>query len=224
MNDQRYFLLKRLHSLLGVVPIAGFVVFHLFENSSSVMGQDAFNHTVQKIRGIPYIYLLEVGLLTPIIFHALLGAWLARTARHNVIRFANAQNIGYTLQRITGLILLFFIAWHVWTTRFANVPTAEFFQYMQAKLSNPLASAFYALGILSAAFHLGNGLWGFAVAWGLITGQRSMDLAWKACIGLGLGVALMGLNALAGFHGKGVKAFFYSDPPAAAPAAEQGGR
>lgn len=223
MKDQTYFLLKRLHSLLGVVPIAGFVVFHLFENSSSVMGQEAFNHTVQKIRGIPYIYLLEIGLLTPIAFHALLGAWLARTARHNALRFANAQNIGYTLQRLTGGVLLVFIAWHVWTTRFAGVPSGEFFQYMQAKLSHPLASAAYAVGVLSAAFHLGNGLWGFAVAWGLITGARSMDLAWKACLGISLGVALMGLNALAGFHGKGVKAFFHSEPPAAA-ADARGGR
>ncbi len=222
MNDQQYFLLKRLHSLAGVVPIAGFVVFHLFENSNSVMGPEAFNHTVHTIRSMPYIYLLEIGLLLPIAFHALLGAYLARTAKHNVGRFLNGQNIGYTLQRVTGGILLFFIAWHVYTTRFANVPSAEFFQYMQAKLSSPLAGAAYAVGILAAAFHLGNGLWGFAVAWGLITGARSMDIAWKACLGLSLGVALMGFNALAGFHGKGVKLFFHSEPTAAAEAPASG--
>lgn len=215
MNDQRYFLLKRLHSLLGVIPIAGFVVFHLFENSNSVAGAEAFNATTRMIRHQPYLLLLEVGLLGPIAFHALLGAWLARTAKHNVFRFSNAQNIGYTLQRISGLILLFFISYHVYTTRFADIPTEQMFQTLAAQFAVPAVSFFYFIGILAASFHLGNGLWGFAIAWGLITGARSMDIAWKACLGISLGVFLMGMNALAGFHGKGFKFLYHHEPAAA---------
>ena len=72
------------------------------------------------------------------------------------------------------------------------------------------------IGILAASFHLGNGLWGFAIAWGLITGARSMDIAWKVCLGISLGVFLMGMNALAGFHGKGFKFLYHHEPAAAA--------
>lgn len=220
MDDRRYFLVKRLHSLLGVIPIAGFVIFHLFENSHSVAGAEAFNATTHLIRSQPYLYVLEIGLLSPIVFHALLGVYLAKAAKHNVGRFANAQNISYTLQRITGLVLLFFIAYHVYTTRFADIPTERMFQTLAGQFARPAVAAFYALGIVSAAFHLANGLWGFAVAWGLITGQRSMDLAWRACMGLFVAVALMGLNALAGFQGKGVDLFQHEKTRAAAPAPE----
>jgi hypothetical protein len=45
-----------------------------------------------------------------------------------------------------------------------------------------------------------------------------MDLAWKACMGVGVAVFLMGMNALAGFHGKGVNVFDYHEA-APAPAA-----
>jgi succinate dehydrogenase / fumarate reductase cytochrome b subunit len=221
MDDRRYFLLKRLHSLSGVIPVAGFVIFHLFENSHSVEGQQAFNHTVDAIRSQPYLSLLELGLLAPIVFHALMGVWLIRLGRQNVAQFPNRANLSYALQRITGVILLLFISYHVWTTRFANIPTDQMFQTLSARYANPLVSAFYVVGILSAAFHLSNGLWGFLVAWGFVSGEKSMDWAWKACMGLGLAVALMGLNALAGFHGKGVDVFNHHEAPAA-PSASSG--
>jgi succinate dehydrogenase / fumarate reductase cytochrome b subunit len=225
MQDRTYFLLKRLHSLAGVLPLAGFVAFHLFENSHSVAGQEAYNQTTAMIRSQPYLYILELGLLSPLLFHAALGAWLARTARYNLGRFPTAQNVGYALQRATGVILLFFIAFHLYTTRFANIPTEQMFQTLAGDFSHPLWAAFYVLGILSASYHLSNGLWGFAVAWGIVSGQKSMDLAWKACMGLGVLVALMGLNALAGFEGKGVDLFQHektqAPPAASAPALPQ---
>lgn len=215
MNDHQYFMLKRLHSLSGVVPVAGFVMFHLFENSHSVQGAEAFNTVTHFIRSQPYLNLLEVGLLTPIIFHALLGLWLMRMAKHNVAQFPNRANLSYTLQRVTGTILLFFISYHVWTTRFAGIETSQMFQTLAHNYSNPWVSGFYVVGILSAAFHLSNGLWGFAVAWGIVSGAKSMETAWKVCIGLGVVVALMGLNALAGFQGHGIDIFDHQEAPAA---------
>jgi succinate dehydrogenase / fumarate reductase, cytochrome b subunit len=204
MQDRTYFLLKRLHSLAGVVPLAGFVVFHLYENSHSVAGQAAFNGTVASIRSQPYLYALEIGLLTPLLFHAVMGIWLARAAKYNLGNYPTARNFAYALQRATGIILLFFIAFHLYTTRFAGIPSDQMFQHLAGEFGHPLLAGFYVLGILSAAYHLSNGLWGFGVSWGILSGQKSMDLAWKACMGLGLVVALMGLNALAGFEGKGV--------------------
>ena len=220
MQDRTYFLLKRLHSLAGVVPLAGFVVFHLFENSHSVAGQDAFNRTVEFIRAQPYLYIVELGLLSPLLFHAVMGVWLARVsvargAAGNLGRYPTAQNFGYFLQRLTGVILLLFIGFHLYTTRFAGIPSDRMFQTLADAFSRPLVAAFYVLGILSAAYHLSNGLWGFSVAWGIVSGQKSMDFAWKACMGLGVAVALMGLNALAGFEGKGLDIFQHEKTQAA---------
>ena len=95
MEDQRYFALKKLHSLTGVVPMAGFVIFHLFENSGSVAGAETFNHTVATLRGFPYLYLLEIGLIGPIVFHALLGIYIAVKAKHNAGIYRNRGNFSY---------------------------------------------------------------------------------------------------------------------------------
>src|SRR3954466_4425291 len=102
MNDRTYFTLKKLHSLSGVVPTAGFLIFHLFENSKSVAGQAAFNETVGSIRSQPYLYFLEIGLIAPIVFHALLGIYIARTAKHNVGSYGFRANWMYSFQRATG--------------------------------------------------------------------------------------------------------------------------
>jgi succinate dehydrogenase / fumarate reductase cytochrome b subunit len=217
MQDSTYFLLKRLHSLSGVVPLAGFVIFHLFENSHSVAGLEAFNTTVAFIRSQPYLYVLEIILLSPLLFHAALGIWLAKSASFNVVRYPAAQNFAYALQRVTGVILIFFIGFHLYTTRLAGIPSDRMFQHLSLEFGNPLVAAFYILGILSASFHLSNGLWGFSVSWGLVRGQKSMDLAWKACMGLGLCVALMGLNAFAGFEGRGIDWFQHEKTQTVAP-------
>lgn len=222
MDDRQYFMLKRLHSLSGVLPLAGFVAFHLFENSHSVAGAEAFNNFTAFMRSQPYLYLIEAALLTPLLFHAVLGVWLARATKQNVGQFPNAQNLSYLFQRVTGIVLFAFIAFHLWTTRFAGIPADHMFQTLADEFSRPMVAAFYVVGILCAAFHLSNGLWGFSVAWGIISGQKSMALAWKACMGLGLAVALMGLNALAGFEGRGVDLFQHEKTPpvpAQAPAA-----
>jgi succinate dehydrogenase / fumarate reductase cytochrome b subunit len=218
MDSQRYFLLKRLHSLSGVIPVAGFVVFHLFENSHSVAGAQAFNDFTAFMRSQPYLYLIEAALLAPIAFHALLGVYLMRTAKYNSVQYSTRANWSYFFQRLTGLGLLFFIAFHLYHTRFANVPASQMFQHMAEGYSHPLVFWGYVLGIGAASFHLANGLWGFAMAWGLVTGAKSMDALWKGCMALALGVFLMGINALLGFQGRGIDIFQHEKTPAPAAA------
>jgi succinate dehydrogenase / fumarate reductase cytochrome b subunit len=204
MNERTYFGLKKLHSLSGVVPTAGFLCFHLFENSKSVAGQAAFNETVATIRSMPYLNFLEIGLIAPIFFHAILGIYIARTAKHNVGSYGFRANWMYSLQRLSGYWLFAFICFHLYNTRFAHIASDQMFQYLAGEYAKPAYFVFYLLGILSAAFHMANGLWGFTYSWGLVTGQKSQDLVWKGCMGLGVIVALIGVNALLGFSGHGM--------------------
>jgi succinate dehydrogenase / fumarate reductase cytochrome b subunit len=207
MNEQRYFVLKKLHSLSGLVPTAGFVIFHLFENSHSVAGEKAFNDTTAMMRSLPYLYILEVGLIAPIVFHALLGIYISRTAKYNAGSYGFRANWMYTFQRVTGYILFAFIGFHLYNTRFAGIASDQMFQYLAGEFAKPAYFIFYLLGILSAAFHAANGIWGFTYSWGLVTGQKSQDLVWKACMGLGLFIAFMGVNSLLGFTGHGINIF-----------------
>ena len=42
-GEERHFWLRRLHSLSGIVPVGGFIAFHLYENYSATRGADAYN-------------------------------------------------------------------------------------------------------------------------------------------------------------------------------------
>ena len=71
----RHFAIRKLHSLLGIVPIGFFVCFHLFENSLATKGGHYFTeHVVHKIGDMPYVDLMEIFFIAlPILFHGIYG-------------------------------------------------------------------------------------------------------------------------------------------------------
>lgn len=208
-NTRRYFMLRRLHSLTGVLPVGVFLAEHFFTNSFAVQGEQAFNEKVDFLRSIPYLYLVEIGgIFLPILFHALLGFLIYREAKLNPGRLKYKQNWLFTLQRLTGLFLIFFIGYHVLTTRFGSLfgsEQANLFKLMTEKLNNPWILAVYALGVIAASLHLGNGLWGFAIHWGLLTGRENQRRWSWAGLAVGLAFALAGLNSLLAFEPLGLK-------------------
>lgn len=129
--EKHDFLLRRLHSLTGVMPIGIFLLFHLTTNSSIVWGlADArshpgvhsgaatFQHEVNFIHSLPFLILMEVfGLWLPIAFHSLLGIYYATTGRSNTRRYGYGANWRYTLQRVSGYVGVFYIFYHVATLR-----------------------------------------------------------------------------------------------------------
>jgi succinate dehydrogenase / fumarate reductase cytochrome b subunit len=140
--DRHHFLLRRLHSLTGLVPIGVFLIAHLTTNSSIAWGKFGlrgkggeyafgsdgvsiveggvayFVKEVQWINDqIPHLLLIEIVLWVSIAFHAGLGIVYARTGRTNTLRYAYADNWRYRLQRISGYIALFYIFYHVATLR-----------------------------------------------------------------------------------------------------------
>src|SRR5262249_32505159 len=109
------FLWRKLHSLSGVVPVGGFLVFHLWENAKALQGQEQFDEAVSGINHLPYLPILEWGLiLLPLAFHALYGFWIAIAGKTNVGKYPYSRNWMYTLQRLTGLIAFLFIGYHLW--------------------------------------------------------------------------------------------------------------
>ena len=203
LTDRQWFTLRRLHSLSGILPIGVFLANHFFINSFSVGGQPAFNDKVHLLRSLPYLVLIETfGIFLPIAFHAVLGVLIYREAKFNNRRLSYAHNHMFTLQRITGVILIFFISYHVLFTRFAHhfgYDTSDMFTLLHEKFRSPWLFGIYVVGVLAASYHLGNGLFGFSIHWGLATsraGQRRM-----ARVGMLVAVvfAMVGLNALLGF-------------------------
>src|SRR5699024_1825585 len=121
MVAQRDFFYRRLHSLLGVVPIGLFVVQHLIINHFIVFGRDSFDKAAQFMANLPFVLILEIFVIyLPILFHAVLGVYMVFTVfttKNNVGKYGYFRNWMFYLQRLTGIITLIFIVWHVWETR-----------------------------------------------------------------------------------------------------------
>lgn len=128
--ERHYFLLRRLHSLSGIVPIGVFLISHLLTNSSLVWGLAdsgkaatghagvaTFQHEVNFIHSIPFLLLIEVSLWGAIAFHSILGVMYAMSGRNNLHRYAYQGNRRYALQRISGYVGILFIFYHVATLR-----------------------------------------------------------------------------------------------------------
>ena len=210
LTDSQYFALKRLHSLTGVVPISLFLLEHFFTNSRAVQSGAAFDQAAADLASLPYVTLVEaLGIWLPILFHMVVGILIATTAQANVGKHGYTRNWQYTLQRASGIVLVFYILFHTWETRFnpAYLNSPSPYQYMAKELAEPGMFLFYAVGVISACWHLGNGLFGFAIHWGLATGRHAQRVASQFGMAVFVVLTLVGLNSLLGFTGHG----FYPD-------------
>ena len=104
------------------------------------------------------------------------------------------------LQRITGVFLVIFIAWHIFETRIQKALGAEVdFNMMADILSNPFMLAFYIAGVVAATFHLANGLWSFLVSWGITQSPRSQKIVTYISMVVFLVLSVIGVQALLAF-------------------------
>ncbi|WP_432797216.1 hypothetical protein [Poriferisphaera sp. WC338] len=124
---KHHFLMRRLHSLSGIVPVGLFVCMHLFTNAQMIWhsirgvnpetGSSFFQHEVDFIHAIPALEIIEWTLWLSIAFHAILGFVYIFGAKWNNKNYKHEANTRYTLQRITGMIAIVFIFLHVATLR-----------------------------------------------------------------------------------------------------------
>lgn len=202
MAQNREFFNRRLHSLLGVIPIGIFVVQHLVVNHFAVYGEDSFNKAANFMANLPFVLVLETFVIyLPILFHAVLGVYIVFTARNNVKNYGYLRNWLFLLQRVTGIITLIFIVWHVWETRvqvgLGNVELG--YSLMENILSNPFMFWFYIIGVLSTTFHFANGLWGFCVSWGILQSPRSQKVVTYGTLLVFVVISYIGVRTLIQF-------------------------
>ncbi|RLL47933.1 succinate dehydrogenase [Oceanobacillus piezotolerans] len=202
MADQREFFYRRLHSFLGVVPIGIFLTQHLIVNHFAVYGEESFNKAAGFMAGLPFVLLLEIFIIyLPILYHAILGVYIAFTANYNTKRYGFFRNWMFALQRITGLITLVFIAWHVWETRVQiGLGNADLdYSLMEGILTNPFMFWFYIVGVIAAVFHFANGLWSVLVSFGITQTPKSQKIATYACILVFFVISYLGVRTLIQF-------------------------
>jgi succinate dehydrogenase / fumarate reductase cytochrome b subunit len=215
------FVVRRLHSLIGLAPIGGYLGIHLATNASILDGPETYQLRVDEIHSLGPITLPLVEWLfifLPILFHGLIGLVIVTRGKRNVLYYPYRENIRYTLQRGTGVIAFTFILWHVFHMRgWLNFPwwlqhvtrplgggtfdphdaAATAAAAIQASVAIGIV---YAVGILSCVYHLANGLWTMGITWGVWTSPHAQRWANVPCAALGLGLAAIGLGALLGMQ------------------------
>lgn len=201
MSRESDFYIRRLHSLLGIIPVGLFVAQHLVINHFATRGPEAFNAASDFMGNLPFVLFLEWFIIyIPLMLHAFYGLYIAFTAKNNVKRFGTFRNWMFKLQRLTGIFLVVFIAWHIYETRIQKALGAEVnFDMMANILGNPFMLAFYIAGVIAATFHLANGLWSFLVTWGITQSPRSQNIVTYVSLGVFLILSVIGVQALLAF-------------------------
>ena len=210
------FLIRRLHSLSGLIPVGAYMVIHLLTNASVLESSVLFQKLVYQIHGLPMLVVIEwLFIFIPILFHAIIGVLIIRGSLPNSGTYKYGSNVRYTLQRATGMIAFVFIMFHVfhmhgwfhfdsWLNAARKIGGAQFWPYNAASTAATALSSlpyqiFYVVGILSCVFHLANGIWTFGITWGIWVTPQAQRWATTACLIFGLALSAVGLGALGGF-------------------------
>jgi succinate dehydrogenase / fumarate reductase cytochrome b subunit len=204
MKAETNFWLRRMHSLSGIVPIGGFLAFHLYENFTATRGADAYNEASRRLQELPLAVFLEIFVIVvPILFHGVYGLFITAESRPNPITSPFLRNTLYTLQRVTGVVVFAFILFHLWTTRLVQLDdhhSLDLFSLVRSTIANPWLYAFYIAGILSATFHLANGIWSFSIVWGLTVGPKAQQRMAAVSAVVFVILSVIGLRSISAFR------------------------
>jgi succinate dehydrogenase / fumarate reductase cytochrome b subunit len=215
------YLAKKLFELTGFLPVGGFLVEHLYSNFQAVGpgGAERFDKVVVDLQTNPIILFAEIGLIAlPLLYHAAYGLVVAKMARPNTGAYGYLRNWTYLFQRITGVILLFYIGYHVWNTRLLPLvhPDTPLLQHAPGSDQPLVSSAYmhqyltgehlgiqvlwiYFVGVTCAVYHFANGLWNIGIHWGLTISVRAQRISGLVCGLIGVTLLAVGLSSLLAF-------------------------
>ena len=167
------FYIRRIHSILGIVPIGIFLCLHLTLNSSAILGVDAWSAVIDGMRNVPFIILGELFIIAiPILFHAIYGFYIVYLSDMPLLRYQYVKNWMFILQRVTAVITTIFVIYHVLFVRILTDSTLDVMSAMANALQTPVGFILELIGIWASIYHFTNGIFTFLVTWGVLQGDR----------------------------------------------------
>lgn len=167
------FYIRRLHSLLGIVPIGVFLCLHLTLNSAAILGMDAWTFIIEGMRSMPFIILGEIFIIAlPLIFHAVYGFYIVYLSDMPLMRYQYIKNWMFVLQRVTAVITTIFVLYHVIFVRIMTDSTIGVMKAMADVLQTPVGFILQTICIWAAIYHFTNGIFTFLVTWGILHGEH----------------------------------------------------
>ncbi len=138
------FWLRKLHSFTGFLFLGYFLCLH-------VRGEGAYETPLFRV----------LFLWAPLVFHGLYGLYICYESQPNLLRYGGyVRNWMYVLQRATGIVLVPFLLAHVGS------------EVWGWSLGGWYPVLWYA-GVVTAVFHLANGIFGTCIDWGITIGPHS---------------------------------------------------
>ncbi len=207
-RDRAHYLLLKLHSLTGLFPIGAFLVLHLLVNSLRTVGVWQYQLSIDVINNLPFLIWIEILFIyIPLLIHSVMGFLIIFSGKINVKHYPYPRNFGYTLQRITGAVVFFFLIYHLGTTvgpkllagkeQFEAAPFL--IDIMNREFSTWSGVFLYLVGIVSATYHFCMGLWSFCISWGIIIGPAAQRNAGIVFALFGLALTALGVATVAEF-------------------------
>jgi succinate dehydrogenase / fumarate reductase cytochrome b subunit len=193
--------LRRLHSLTGMLPLGAFLLEHLTVNALALGGPSAYRDAVAGIDRIPFLAGVEIVFIAlPLVVHSAIGILIVtEQPARGTPEWPDRRAI---VQRVTGLLILPYLLYHVWATRLSPDVTlkhADLFDVMSRQVETAGGLIFHALGVSLTAWHFGNGLRGFAARWGLARNGASERAVERFGLVLSVALAIGGVASLIAF-------------------------
>ena len=198
------FIWRKLHSLLGIVPIGAFLLEHLLSNFEALKGPVAYGEQVKFLNSLPLVRVLEwTFIFLPLLYHGVYGVYIWLRGKSNIVYYPWAGNWMYLVQRYTGLIAFVYIIEHLAVQRFMGVNLPEHpgaaFHKVQMELANPWMLAVYAIAMIAVCWHFAYGVWLFAAKWGITPGETARKRFGYVCVALGVLLAGLGIAGMWAF-------------------------
>lgn len=184
----------------------GYLIVHLLVNATIAQGGMVYQQQVDKIHELPFLPAIEwAAIYLPILFHTAYGIWITVTGQPNVGQYRYAKNFFYVAQRVSAIIIVLFMFFHVFALKVGLFGSSLSFDHkyaMKTVASHFSAGGFwlvgivYPLGILASCYHLANGFWTAAITWGLTVSKSSQRRWGFVCAGLFCVIFIAGILAL----------------------------
>ena len=198
--DSTSYLLRKLHSLSGIVPVGAFLAEHFWSNSAVLVSPEKYDAVSRDLQTIPFRPFVEWAFIfLPLLYHSGYGIFIWLRGRSNVSSYPWVKNWLYTLQLYSGLIAFVYIAWHLYTERWLTYGRSTY-ESVSQDLSSSWFLAFMVVGVVASSFHFGVGVWNFLCKWGFAATARAQRAAGQFGVVVAVGFSLVGVLILVSFR------------------------